>query len=106
MAALTADALQTLVIMWVFTWVSMAIMTFRLVMRKVRGQTFELGDHITIAAMFCLMARNGMIHVVFVWGTNNVTEAFRNSHHFTADEIHQREVGSKLTITNRVFYNS
>lgn len=69
-------------------------------------QPFNRGDYLTMAAAACALIRLGMIHVVLTWGTNNMTPAQRAHHHFTPTEIYRREIGSKLTITNRVFYNS
>ena len=104
--ALSPEDVQTLVIMWVFTWLAMALMALRLVMRKVRGQKFDPSDKITMLCMFFLIGRCAMIHVVLIWGSNNVTKTFRESHVFGAREIYEREVGSKLTLVNRTFYNS
>lgn len=106
MAYLSSDTLITLIIMWIFTWAAMIIMALRLIMRKLRKQRFEASDYVTMACMLCLLARNGMTHVILIWGTNALTEAFRASHIFTADEIYQRETGSKLSVINRLFYDS
>ncbi|RFU80093.1 pth11-like integral membrane [Trichoderma arundinaceum] len=65
-----------------------------------------MGDYFTMAACACALIRLGMIHVVLTWGTNNMTAAQRENHVFTSSEIYQREIGSKLSIANRVFYNS
>jgi hypothetical protein len=59
-----ADNDVTLIIVWVFTWLAMTIMTVRLTLRKVRRQSFVYGDYFTMGAMFCAMVRLGMIHVV------------------------------------------
>jgi hypothetical protein len=106
MAGLSSDTLQTLMMLWVFTWAAMIIMILRLIMRKVRKQRFEAGEDVTMACMFSLLALNGMNHVVLIWGTNDMTDNFRASRIFTADEIYQREMGSKLAIIDRLFYNS
>ena len=103
---LPKDTVQTMVIMWTFTWFAMLIMALRLTMRKVRGQMFDNSDILTMLCMFFLVARCGTIHVVLFWGSNNIDEAFRAQHVFTATEIYQREIGSKLTLVNRTFYNS
>ena len=103
---LSGDTVQTMVIMWVFTWVAMIIMNLRLIMRKVRGQKFDTSDRLTMLCMFFLVARCATIHVVLLWGSNNVDDEFRAHHVFGATEIYQREVGSKLTLVNRTFYNS
>jgi hypothetical protein len=103
---LSSDTVQTLVIMWVFTWLAMALMALRLAMRKFGGQKFEASDKITMLCMFFLVGRCAIIHVDLIWGSNNVTQAFRKDHVFSAKEIYEREVGSKLTLVNRTLYNS
>ncbi|KAH8819439.1 hypothetical protein F5884DRAFT_848762 [Xylogone sp. PMI_703] len=104
--ALSSDTIQTLAIMWTFTWTAVTIMALRLILRKVRGQKFEVGDYLTMACIFFILARCATIHVVLIWGSNNVTKEFRAHHVFTQKEIYQREIGSKLTLVNRTFYNS
>lgn len=96
----------TLLIHWLFSCLALLIMAARLWGRKNARQDFNLGDRLTMAAAACALIRLGMIHVVLTWGTNNMTAAQRQDHHFTPKEIYQREIGSKLSIANRVFYNS
>ncbi|UKZ76318.1 hypothetical protein TrVFT333_004020 [Trichoderma virens FT-333] len=96
----------TLLIHWLFSCLALLIMGIRLWGRKYVRQAFNLGDYLTMAACGCALIRLGMIHVVLTWGTNNMTAAMRQDHHFTPNEIYQREIGSKLSIANRVFYNS
>lgn len=96
----------TIIIVWVFSWVAITIMAIRLLWQRIQSRRFFPGDYLTMAAIFCAVARLGIIHVVLIWGSNNVTAAFRASHQFTPTEIYQREVGSKLTLVNRTFYNT
>ena len=96
----------TLTITWVFSCLALLIMGVRLVWRKVAKESFNLGDYLTMGAIVCALARLGFIHVVLTWGTNNMSPTLRKSHHFTAQEIYRRQVGSKLALANRVFYNS
>lgn len=96
----------TLLIHWLFSCLAFLIMVVRLVWRKVSKQDFNLGDWFTVAAIVCTLTRLGLIHVVLTWGTNNVSAAYRKTHTFTNEEIYRREIGSKLSIVNRVFYNS
>jgi hypothetical protein len=97
---------QTLLIVWVCTWVAIAVMSLRLLLVKLNKKAFSTGDYLTMGAIFCALARLSLIHVVLIWGSNNMTSKFRASHQFTRQEIYQREVGGKLTIVNRLFYNS
>lgn len=62
---MTDDTRNTLIILWVFTWAAMAIMILGLVLRKIRGQKFLLGDYFTMGAMLCAMVRLGLVHVVW-----------------------------------------
>lgn len=96
----------TLIIVWLFSWVAFSVMTARLVMCKLRGRKFITGDFLTMGAMFCVLTRLSLIHVVLIWQSNNMPAKFRATHNFTPDEIYRREVGSKLTLVNRTFYNS
>ncbi|KAH6970726.1 hypothetical protein BKA56DRAFT_559188 [Ilyonectria sp. MPI-CAGE-AT-0026] len=96
----------TLLIHWLFSCLTLVIIAVRLVWRKVAKQPFNLGDYLSMAAGVCAMTRLGLIHVVLSYGTNNLSAAVRKTHVFTATDIAHRTIGSKLSITNRVFYNS
>lgn len=96
----------TLLIVWICTWTAIAVMSLRLILVKVNTKPFSMGDYLTMGAIFCALARLSLIHVVLIWGSNNVTSKFRATHHFTQQEIYHREIGGKLTIVNRLFYNS
>lgn len=100
-----ADTEVTIVITWVFTWLAEALMALRLLMRKFRNQDFNVSDYFTMAAMAFLIIRLAMVHVVLIWGTNNLTAAERDSYTFTAQEIYRLEIGSKLTLAVRAVYN-
>jgi hypothetical protein len=95
---------EELVILWFLTGAAVAIMILRLMLRKYRKQGLEIGDYLTIAAIISLLLRGAVIHVALVWGTNSITAAVRAQIQFTSEEIYRREIGSKLTIVNRVFY--
>ena len=99
------DTEMTIVVTWVFTWLAEALMALRLTMRKLRKQDFNISDYFTMAAMAFLIIRLAMVHVVLIWGTNNITDAYRSSHIFTTQEIYQMEIGSKLTLAVRAVYN-
>jgi len=51
-------------------------------------------------AIFPLLARMAFVHVVLIWGTNNVDI----SEPFTEIELQHREIGSKLVLPARIFY--
>ncbi|KAL9945169.1 hypothetical protein ACHAQF_006720 [Verticillium nonalfalfae] len=81
-------------------------MVVRLIWRKVAKQAFNLGDYLTMAACVFVVARMGIIHMVLTWKTNNMPAAYRENHVFTPEEIHHREIGSKLSIAGRVVYST
>ncbi|KAJ6043411.1 uncharacterized protein N7446_001610 [Penicillium canescens] len=97
---------STLIILWVFTWVAIGLIVLRLLLRKVKGLTFVLGDYFAMGAILCALVRLALVHVILIWGTNNMSTTFRHTHHFTPEEIRRREIASKFVLTNRVFYNS
>jgi hypothetical protein len=96
----------TLIIVWVFTWIAIVVMSLRLILVKINKKPFSNGDYLTMGAIFCALTRLSLIHVVLIWGSNNMTAKFRATHHFTPQELYRREVGGKLTIVNRLFYNT
>jgi hypothetical protein len=101
---LAMDEIDELLILWFLTGAAATIMIFRLVLRRCSKQSLEPGDYFTIAAIISLLLRGAVIHVALVWGTNSITAAVRAQLQFTSEEIYRREIGSKLTIVNRVFY--
>ncbi|KAJ5439086.1 uncharacterized protein N7458_010084 [Penicillium daleae] len=96
----------TLIILWVFTWAAIGLILLRLLVRKLKGLQFIMGDYFSMGAILCALVRLALVHVVLIWGTNNMTTTFRHTHHFTPEEIRRREIASKFVLTNRVFYNS
>lgn len=46
-----------------------------------------------------LFIRMGLIHVVLIYGTNNVVTTG-----LTNDEINKRSIGSRLVLAARIFY--
>ncbi|CZR70237.1 uncharacterized protein PAC_20138 [Phialocephala subalpina] len=100
------DSRKTIIMVTVFGFCGAFLMLSRLAMRKVRRQKFNLSDYLTMVALACLASRTGFTTVVVLWGNNNLTDTYRAWNEFTALEIHQREVGSKLTLVNRINYNT
>jgi hypothetical protein len=100
------DSRKTIIMVAVFGFCGAFLMLSRLAMRKVRRQKFNLSDYLTMVALACLASRTGFTTVVVLWGNNNLTATNQASNEFTALEIHHREVGSKLTLVNRINYNT
>jgi hypothetical protein len=100
------DTRKTIIMVGVFGFTAVVIMLSRLALRKYRKQGFNLSDYLTMAAIVCLAARSAFTTVVELWGNNNLTAAYPALDTFTDTEIYQREIGSKLTLVNREFYNT
>ena len=81
-------------------------MLLRLTMRRVRRQDFNLSDYLTAAAIVCVAFRTGFAMVIVVWGNNNLPSNDQSSIVFTATEIYRRVIGSKLTLVDRIVYNT
>jgi hypothetical protein len=56
-----------------------------------------------VVAILCLVARSVFAIIVDLWGNNN---NMKPGHPFTTTEIYQRVVGSKLTLADRMVYNT
>ncbi|RAO72291.1 uncharacterized protein BHQ10_008303 [Talaromyces amestolkiae] len=84
----------TLALLWAFTWGAIGIIGLRLILRKIRGHVYTLGDYLSIAAIICAL------------GTNNMSPGARKAHVFTPEDIRRREIASQFVLANRVFYNS
>lgn len=93
-----------LIVLWALTGGAVAIMMLRLVMRWNRLRRFELGDYLTIAAIIAVLARASVENVAMSWGTNQISASQRAKLQLTPEEIYRREIGSKLTMVNRIFY--
>lgn len=96
----------TLALLWAFTWGAIGIIGLRLILRKIRGHVYTLGDYLSIAAIICALVRLALVHVVLIWGTNNMSPGARKAHVFTPEDIRRREIASQFVLANRVFYNS
>ncbi|KAK5787868.1 hypothetical protein VI817_010365 [Penicillium citrinum] len=94
---------STIILLWVFTWIAISLIVSRLVLRKWKGFHFNLGDYFSMGAILCALVRLALVHVILIWGTNNMTRKFRDTHTFTLEEIHRREIASKFVLANRVF---
>lgn len=93
-----------LVAIWLCSSLSLLIMVSRLVLGRFFGQKFDVGDGLTVTAIFFTLVRTPLAHVVIVWGTNNLSAAYRETHQFGSLEIYHREIGSKFTLVARTLY--
>jgi hypothetical protein len=90
----------TLLFSWWCTGFALAFIVTRLCGRMVRNNQLFKEDKIMFASVIPLFIRMGLIHVVLIWGTNNVDLIDG----LNETEIYHREIGSKLVLPARIFY--
>ncbi|EED22292.1 integral membrane protein Pth11-like, putative [Talaromyces stipitatus ATCC 10500] len=89
----------TLLVCWWCTAASFAIILVRVIGRYKRTERFFTEDKVMMIGAIPLIARMTLVHLVLVWGTNNAkTEGLLEQ------DIHHREIGSRLVLAARVFY--
>lgn len=93
------DINPTLLISWWATCFSLVIILVRLSGRWVRTERFFREDKVIAASIIPLFIRMFLVHYVLKLGTNNTVTAG-----FTAEDIRQREIGSRLVLVARIFY--
>lgn len=89
--------------LWGCNIAAVAVMLFRLFLRKYRGSMFRLSDHLTFVAIACLFGRLSMMHVATLWGTNQFTGKPKT---LKQTEIDQRRIGSILRLVSRPLLNT
>ena len=89
----------TLLFSWWCTGFAFVIILFRLSGRYVRNERLFREDKIMALSIIPLLIRMGFIHVVLLWGTNNVSVQDMSS-----EEIQHRAVGSRMVLGARIFY--
>ncbi|ORX95965.1 hypothetical protein BCR34DRAFT_498058 [Clohesyomyces aquaticus] len=90
----------TLLFSWWCTIFSLSIILLRLAGRYIRNEKLFREDKIMAWSIVPLLARMGFVHVVLIYGTNNV-----NTEHIENPVwIHHREIGSKMVLGARIFY--
>ncbi|KAF2091868.1 hypothetical protein K490DRAFT_22022, partial [Saccharata proteae CBS 121410] len=90
----------SLLFSWWCTCFALVIILFRLAGRFVRSERLFKEDRIMALSIVPLFTRMALIHVVLLYGTNNVD----TSKLTTLKGIHQREIGSGLVLAARISY--
>lgn len=85
---------------WACTIIASIVILLRIVGRKWRKQKYFSDDYLVVVSLLPLLSRAGMIDIVLLYGTNNVA----STEGFTAEDIRQHEIGSKLTLGTRILY--
>lgn len=98
--AQTREQINPILLMsWWATAFSLAIIIVRLCGRYVRIERFFTEDKLMMVSVIPLTVRMIIVHYVLVLGTNNVKTVG-----LTAEQLSNRETGSKLVLAARIFY--
>ncbi|CAO2655645.1 Nn.00g044480.m01.CDS01 [Neocucurbitaria sp. VM-36] len=90
----------TLLYSWWCTIFSVVIIGFRLSGRYIRNERLFREDKIMAWSVLPLLARMGFVHVVLIYGTNNVDLTGL----VDPVKIRRREIGSQMVLAARIFY--
>lgn len=89
----------TLLVCWWCTCFSAVIIIFRVCGRYIRSEKLFTEDRLAFACLVPLFTRMGLVHVVLLYGTNNVVTLGMGE-----EEIRRRVIGSKVVLASRIFY--
>jgi hypothetical protein len=85
---------------WWCTIFSIVIIGFRLSGRYIRNEQLFREDKVMALSIIPLLCRMGFVHVVLIYGTNNVDVAGLTD----PVKIRHREIGSQMVLAARIFY--
>lgn len=97
------DAKPTLLVSWWITLFCTCLILLRLAGRYIRVESLFREDKITALALLPLYLRIACIHVVLLYGTNNVQLSGLD---LSAEEINGRIIASKIVLAGRIFYTA
>ncbi|KAK3376430.1 hypothetical protein B0T24DRAFT_219251 [Lasiosphaeria ovina] len=96
-----SDDKPTLLISWWITALCSVVIALRVAGRFVRVEKLFLEDKVTALALIPLFLRMALIHVVLVYGTNNV---LLDGQQLFDTDISHRAIGSGLVLLTRLLY--
>ncbi|KAK1820904.1 hypothetical protein LTR12_004616 [Friedmanniomyces endolithicus] len=85
---------------WTTAFSAVIILT-RLCGRKVRSGVLFAEDYVMLLAMIPLFIRMGLIHMVLIYGTNNIRTSGYN---LSASDLERHSTGARLVLVARIFY--
>jgi len=93
------DNKPTLVISWWCTIYAIVFILLRISGRYIRTEKLFLEDQVVLASIFLILLRMALAHVILLYGTNNVITTG-----LSAEDIQQREIGSRVVLVSRIIY--
>lgn len=97
-----SDDKPTVLVAWWIAGLCSVVIALRLAGRWIRVEKFFVEDKIAAGFLIPLVLRTAVIHVVLVYGTNNVF--IEEPVQFTELELRHREIGSGLVLLGRVLH--
>ena len=94
-----AEDNPTLLVSWWCTIFALVIILFRLAGRIIRTERLFREDKIMALAIIPLMVRMGLVHVILLFGTNNI-----QTMGLSPESIERRKIGSGLVLASRICY--
>jgi hypothetical protein len=95
-----SDGHPTLLFSWFCTLSALAVVVARVWGRLVRNNRLFAEDRVMLLGIVPLVSRMAFIHVVLLWGTNNVDLSVGLSE----QDVYRRSIGSRLVLGARIFY--
>src|SRR5947209_2766846 len=92
----------TLIVTWICSILALLVILLRVFIKKLRHEALFLDDQWVVYSIIPLIIRLGVIHVVLVFGTNNLSDSDRAT--LTSEDISKRKIGSQLILVGRVTY--
>ncbi|EAA30853.1 hypothetical protein GE21DRAFT_1271401 [Neurospora crassa] len=99
-----SDDKPILLVSWWLTLFCTVVIILRVVGRYVRMEKLFLEDKIAALALIPMYLRVACVHVLLLYGTNNVELVNKEGLHLSEQAIARRVVGSKLVLATRFFY--
>jgi hypothetical protein len=90
----------TLLFSWFCTLSALAVVVARVWGRLLRNRRLFAEDRVMLLGIVPLVGRMAFIHVVLVYGTNNVDLSVGLSD----EDVRRRAIGSRLVLGARIFY--
>lgn len=92
----------TLLVSWWATGFALAIIAVRVSGRYLRLETLFLDDAVMLLSIVPLLARMALVHLVLLWGTNNLPQDAALA--LAPQLLRQRQLGSGLVLAARICY--
>lgn len=90
-----------LLVCWWITNFCAVIIALRVIGRFIRTEKLFREDKTAALALVPLFLRMGCLHVILIYGTNNVR---LDGAGLSDEQLHQRSIGSGLVLLSRVLY--